>query len=102
MYTQLVNNKDKVLFTKEAPKWDDGSYLGYSITTGDFVGKGEDSGIAVGMPRGADLHGKVHFFIYGLQTFFFVFFWLPSLIDLFLHTPWLTGCIIDFENDERS
>ncbi|XP_043271432.1 integrin alpha-PS2 isoform X2 [Venturia canescens] len=62
MYTQLVNNRDKVLMTKESPKWEDDSYLGYSITPGDFVGKGEDNGIAVGMPRGADLHGKIVLF----------------------------------------
>ncbi|XP_057335513.1 integrin alpha-PS2 isoform X2 [Microplitis mediator] len=57
-YTQLLNNRDKVKFTKEGSPEEDDSYLGYSVTTGDFIGNG-DSGSAVGMPRGFGLHGKV-------------------------------------------
>lgn len=44
--------------TRESEQLDDDSYLGYSTITGDFLGTGEQ-GIAVGMPRGAELHGKV-------------------------------------------
>lgn len=46
------------MYTKEGPAQEDDSYLGYSVTTGDFVGNG-DSGTAVGVPRGSDLLGKV-------------------------------------------
>ena len=46
------------MFTKEGPATEDDSYMGYSVTTGDFIGNG-DSGTAVGVPRGSDLLGKV-------------------------------------------
>ena len=48
----------KVYETKEHLMKDDNSYLGYSSVTGDFNGDGKD-GVAVGMPRGGDLLGKV-------------------------------------------
>lgn len=44
--------------TQEGPATDDDSYMGYSVTVGDFYGEGIQ-GAAVGMPRGADLEGKV-------------------------------------------
>lgn len=47
------------MFTKEGSADEDDSYLGYSVTSGDFIGNG-DSGTAVGMPRGYGLHGKVN------------------------------------------
>lgn len=46
------------MFTKEGPAKEDDSYMGYSVTTGDFIGNG-DSGTAVGVPRGSELLGKV-------------------------------------------
>ncbi|XP_034951928.1 integrin alpha-PS2 isoform X2 [Chelonus insularis] len=57
-YTQMLNNRGKVMFTKEGSPEEDDSYLGYSLTSGDFIGNG-DTGTAVGMPRGYSLHGKV-------------------------------------------
>eukprot|EP00096_Caligus_rogercresseyi_P015942 TRINITY_DN844_c0_g1_i1.p1 TRINITY_DN844_c0_g1~~TRINITY_DN844_c0_g1_i1.p1 ORF type:complete len:1372 (-),score=393.45 TRINITY_DN844_c0_g1_i1:381-4496(-) len=45
--------------TKESSPSDDDSYLGYSLTTGEFNGDGDGRDIAVGMPRGANLTGKV-------------------------------------------
>ncbi|KAK0093386.1 hypothetical protein PV326_013612 [Microctonus aethiopoides] len=57
-YTQILNNRGKVMFTKEGSPEEDDSYLGYSVISGDFIGNG-DSGTAVGMPRGYGLHGKV-------------------------------------------
>lgn len=54
----MLNNRGKVMFTKEGSPEEDDSYLGYSVTSGDFIGNG-DSGTAVGMPRGYGLHGKV-------------------------------------------
>ena len=44
--------------TEEGSPNDDDSYLGYSVTTGEFTG-GDALDIAVGMPRGANLSGKV-------------------------------------------
>ena len=44
--------------TEEGSPNDDDSYLGYSVTTGEFTGD-EALDIAVGMPRGANLSGKV-------------------------------------------
>ncbi|XP_074108875.1 integrin subunit alpha inflated isoform X2 [Cotesia typhae] len=57
-FTQMLNNRGKVMSTKEGSPEEDDSYLGYSVTAGDFIGNG-DSGTAVGMPRGFGLHGKV-------------------------------------------
>lgn len=59
MYSYSLNNpKDKVYTTGESTSAADDSYLGYSSTSGDFFGEGA-SGVAVGMPRGGGLHGKV-------------------------------------------
>ena len=44
--------------TDEGSPNDDDSYLGYSVATGEFTGDA-DQDIAVGMPRGANLSGKV-------------------------------------------
>ena len=44
--------------TEEGSPNDDDSYLGYSVTTGEFTGDAALD-IAVGMPRGANLSGKV-------------------------------------------
>ena len=44
--------------TEEGSPNDDDSYLGYSVTTGEFTGD-DELDIAVGMPRGANLSGKV-------------------------------------------
>ena len=46
--------------TEEGSPADDDSYLGYSVTTGEFTGD-DNMDIAVGMPRGANLTGKVLF-----------------------------------------
>lgn len=45
--------------TGEGSPNDDDSYLGYSVTTGEFNGDGDNADVAVGMPRGASLTGKV-------------------------------------------
>lgn len=39
----------------------DDSYMGYSIAVGDFAGQAMQ-GVAVGVPRGANLHGLVYIF----------------------------------------
>ncbi|XP_025263370.1 integrin alpha-PS2 isoform X2 [Camponotus floridanus] len=59
-FSQFLN-RSRIMFTKEGPAKEDDSYMGYSVTTGDFTGNG-DSGTAVGVPRGSDLLGKVILF----------------------------------------
>lgn len=44
--------------TSESTAAEDDSYFGYSSATGDFRGDGQQ-GVAVGMPRGSGLLGKV-------------------------------------------
>lgn len=61
----LNDPKDRVYSTKESTSKEDDSYLGYSSITGDFNGDGEE-GVAVGMPRGAGLLGKVLIFSWDL------------------------------------
>ena len=46
--------------TAEGSPSDDDSYLGYSVATGEFNGDGDNADVVVGMPRGANLTGKVH------------------------------------------
>ena len=59
MFSQkLVPLKDQHK-TAEGNPSDDDSYLGYSVATGDFNGDGDATDVAVGMPRGANLTGKV-------------------------------------------
>ena len=69
MYSYSLNNpKDKVYTTGESSSEEDDSYLGYSSTSGDFIGEGA-SGVAVGMPRGGKLYGKVLVFTWNLTNF---------------------------------
>ena len=52
--------------TEEGDPQDDDSYLGYSVATGEFNGDGDGMDVAVGMPRGANLTGKVGFIFLNL------------------------------------
>lgn len=59
IYSHSLNNpKMRVFSTKESTAQEDDSYMGYSSVNGDFDGDGTQ-GVAVGMPRGAGLLGKV-------------------------------------------
>lgn len=58
LFSQNPNKRPEVLATAEGSPEDDDSYLGYSVAAGNFDGPGE-GGVAVGMPRGAGLLGKV-------------------------------------------
>ncbi|XP_059045250.1 integrin alpha-8 [Achroia grisella] len=59
-------NSTYLIATPESnPKYDN-SYMGYSITVGDFEGPGIQS-VAVGVPRGADLKGLVVLYTWELQ-----------------------------------
>ena len=53
-----VNHK-----TAEGSPSDDDSYLGYSVATGEFDGDPSSPDVAVGMPRGSGLEGKVRPYI---------------------------------------
>lgn len=54
-----LNSKNPVvLMTKEGSPKDDDSYMGYSVTSGDYQGNGKND-VAVGIPRGNNLMGQV-------------------------------------------
>ena len=72
VFSQNIRNRLDLISTGEGPDTEDDNYLGYSLALGDFTGsrvraglsgstyrrtKGSD--LAVGMPRGANLTGKV-------------------------------------------
>ncbi|CAG9770067.1 unnamed protein product [Ceutorhynchus assimilis] len=68
VHQQSLETRPAVFQTRESKQQDDDSYLGYSTISGDFLGNGEQ-GIAVGMPRGAELHGKVLLFTWNLTNY---------------------------------
>lgn len=53
-----MDDQRAVFSTPESRSVDDDSYLGYSVAAGYFDGNGEQA-LAVGMPRGTNLKGKV-------------------------------------------
>lgn len=61
VFQQPLETRPAVVATQEGPAWDDDSYMGYSVAVGDFYGEGIQ-GVAVGMPRGAGLEGKVRLY----------------------------------------
>ncbi|CAK1545070.1 unnamed protein product [Leptosia nina] len=64
---QTLNQRPVLISTPEAsPKYDD-SYMGYSVTVGDFAGQGIQ-GVAVGVPRGSELRGLVVLYTWELQN----------------------------------
>ncbi|XP_065075351.1 integrin alpha-PS2 isoform X2 [Ochlerotatus camptorhynchus] len=68
IYSFSLNNpRDKVYATGESTSSEDDSYLGYSSATGDFNGDGT-MGVAVGMPRGGGLLGKVLIFSWNMTN----------------------------------
>ncbi|XP_037869411.1 integrin alpha-PS2 isoform X2 [Bombyx mori] len=67
LMSQTLYARPALIATLESsPRYDD-SYMGYSITVGDFAGQGIQS-VAVGMPRGADLRGLVVLYTWELQN----------------------------------
>lgn len=68
VHQQSLETRPAVFSTTEGTERDDDSYMGYSTITGDFLGNGQE-GIAVGMPRGNDLKGKVLLFTWNLTNF---------------------------------
>jgi uncharacterized protein YcgL (UPF0745 family) len=68
VHQQSLETRPAVFSTTEGTEKDDDSYMGYSTIVGDFLGNGEE-GIAVGMPRGNNLRGKVLLFTWNLTNF---------------------------------
>ncbi|XP_013145941.1 PREDICTED: integrin alpha-PS2-like [Papilio polytes] len=62
---QMINGKRSLIATEEASSSYDDSYMGYSVTVGDFAAQGEQA-VAVGVPRGADLKGLVVLYTWDL------------------------------------
>lgn len=58
--------RSKVFETSESTVAEDDSYLGYSAVAGDFTNVGQE-GVAVGMPRGGGLKGKVIIMSWDMQ-----------------------------------
>ncbi|XP_030382273.1 integrin alpha-PS2 isoform X2 [Scaptodrosophila lebanonensis] len=56
--TDVTRPENQVFFTPESSSPNDDSYLGYSMVTGDFNGDHNED-VAIGMPRGANLLGKI-------------------------------------------
>ncbi|XP_028158695.1 integrin alpha-8-like isoform X1 [Ostrinia furnacalis] len=67
LYSRNVSQIMLIATPEASPKYDD-SYMGYSVTVGDFVGHGIQ-GVAVGVPRGADLKGLVVIYTRDLENF---------------------------------
>lgn len=65
--TGISNPGTKVYQTSESTASEDDSYLGYSAVSGDFSGDGV-AGVAVGMPRGGGLLGKVLIYTWNLTN----------------------------------
>ncbi|EFA09341.2 Integrin alpha-PS2-like Protein [Tribolium castaneum] len=68
VHQQSLETRPAVFATTEGTEKDDDSYMGYSTIVGDFLGTGEE-GIAVGMPRGNNLKGKVLLFTMNLTNY---------------------------------
>ncbi|KAI1304094.1 Integrin alpha-PS2 [Halotydeus destructor] len=66
---RLTNDPESPLQTYESPATDDDTYLGYSVTTGEFSGDG-DTDVAVGHPKGNNLTGKVVIYTTLLENVF--------------------------------
>ena len=58
VFSQNLRNRLDLSSSREGPKTADNNYLGYSLAIGDFTGSGR-ADLAVGMPRSANLTGKV-------------------------------------------
>ena len=58
VFSQNLRNRLDLSSSSEGPDTEDNNYLGYSLAIGDFTGSGR-ADLAVGMPRSANLTGKV-------------------------------------------
>lgn len=67
VFSQDLKDVNNQYNTSESPSSDDDSFLGYSVAVGKFSG-GNDFDVAVGMPRGESLVGKVVLYNTSLQS----------------------------------
>ena len=70
VFSQNLNNRLDLTSSREGPDYEDNQYLGYSVALGDFSGNGSPD-VAVGMPRGANLTGKVRQEIYSRLSYLY-------------------------------
>lgn len=56
-----METRPAVFSTREGGEFDDDSYMGYSTVVGRFQEGTQFEGVAVGMPRGNNLRGKVRY-----------------------------------------
>ncbi|XP_055909602.1 integrin alpha-PS2 isoform X2 [Eupeodes corollae] len=70
----IMHPKSKVYATTQGSANDDDSYLGYSTVTGDFDGDGEED-VALGMPRGTNLKGKISVYKWNMVNMFNITGW---------------------------
>ncbi|XP_054288961.1 integrin alpha-PS2 isoform X2 [Macrosteles quadrilineatus] len=69
IFSQNLYSRPDVISSNEGPAADDDSYLGYSVASGDFSGGGAgQNDVAVGMPRGAGLLGKIVLYTWNLTN----------------------------------
>lgn len=59
VHQQNLETRPAVFSTREGSEFDDDSYMGYSTVVGKFQEGTQYEGVAVGMPRGNNLRGKV-------------------------------------------
>ncbi|XP_057656467.1 integrin alpha-PS2 isoform X1 [Diorhabda carinulata] len=69
VHQQSLETRPAVFSTREGKAPDDDSYIGYSTVVGHFQQGQEYEGIAVGMPRGNKLRGKVLLFTWDLVNY---------------------------------
>ncbi|KAJ8912906.1 hypothetical protein NQ315_017236 [Exocentrus adspersus] len=69
VHQQSLETRPAVFSTREGKSTDDDSYMGYSIVVGHFQQGQEYEGVAVGMPRGNGLRGKVLLFTWDLKNY---------------------------------
>ncbi|XP_023310590.1 integrin alpha-PS2 isoform X3 [Anoplophora glabripennis] len=69
VYQQSLETREAVFSTREGDHVDYDTYMGYSMVVGDFLDGEEYEGIAVGMPKGNNLKGKVLLYSWDLKNY---------------------------------
>ena len=75
--------------TAEGSPSDDDSYLGYSVATGEFDGDSSSPDVAVGMPRGSGLEGKVR--NKNMLTIHDIISYFDILVLIMIHSELIIG-----------
>lgn len=69
VHQQSLETRPAVFSTREGNAFEDTSYMGYSTVVGQFQEGAQYEGVAVGMPRGNNLRGKVLLFTWDLKNY---------------------------------